>query len=79
MLGGSYDYNVAPSEIEAWASWLDASPRAPHRVRMLACVTHALNCITQPDPRQIKPEDVGHELAPALIEEIARFLEARAP
>ena len=78
VLGGSYDYNVAPSEIEAWARWLDASPRAPHRVRILDCVTHALNCITQPDPRQIKPEDIGHELAPALLDEVTRFLDAQA-
>ena len=77
VLGGSYDYNVAPSEIEAWARWLDASPRALHRVRILACVTHALNCITQPDPRQIKPEDIGHDLAPALLDELTRFLDAQ--
>ena len=79
VLGGSYDYNVVPSEIEAWARWLEGSPRAPHRVRVLPCVTHALNCIAQPDPRRITPDDIGHDLAPALIEEIARFLEANAP
>jgi hypothetical protein len=76
VLGGSYDYNVAPSEIEAWSSWLGASPGAPHRVRILACVTHALNCIAQPDPRQIKPENIGHALAPELVDEITRFLDA---
>ena len=78
VLGGSYDYNVVPSEIEGWARWLDGSPRAPHRVRVLACVTHALNCITQPDPRLITADDIGHDLAPELIEEIARFLGAQA-
>lgn len=78
VLGGRYDYNVAPSEIEAWARWLDASPRAAHRVRILDCVTHALNCITQPDPRQIKPDDIGHDLAPALLDEIRSFLDAQA-
>jgi hypothetical protein len=78
VLGGGYDYNVAPSEIEAWATWLEASPRAHHRVRVLACVTHALNCVSQPDPRQIKPEDLGHDLAPALLDELTRFLDAQA-
>jgi alpha-beta hydrolase superfamily lysophospholipase len=77
VLGGSYDYNVVPSEIEGWARWLDASPRAPHRVRVLPCVTHALNCITQPDPRLITAKDIGRDLAPELIEEIARFLGAQ--
>jgi hypothetical protein len=78
ILGGSYDYNVAPSEIEAWARWLDASPRATHRVRILDCVTHALNCIARPDARQITPDDIGHDLAPALLDEVTRFLDARA-
>lgn len=77
VLGGSYDYNVAPSEIEAWARWLDASPRAAHRVRILDCVTHALNCISRPDARQITPDDIGHELAPALLDEVTRFLDAQ--
>jgi pimeloyl-ACP methyl ester carboxylesterase len=76
VLGGSYDYNVVPSEIEAWARWLDGSPRAPHRVRVLDCVTHALNCVTQPDPRRITPADIGHDLAPSLVLEIVSFLEA---
>lgn len=78
VLGGSYDYNVAPSEIEGWARWLDGSPRAAHRVRVLDCVTHALNCITQPDPGRITPADIGHEPAPSLVLEIVRFLDAQA-
>lgn len=82
VLGGSYDYNVAPSEIESWAKWLDGSSRAPHRVRVLDCVTHALNCITQPDPRRISPGDIGHDLSPELLREVVSFLDAhgsRAP
>jgi alpha-beta hydrolase superfamily lysophospholipase len=78
VLGGSYDYNVAPSEIESWARWLDGSPRAPHRVRVLDCVTHALNCIAQPDPTRITPGDIGHDLSPLLIEEVVSFLDAHA-
>jgi len=78
VLGGSYDYNVVPSEIDAWARWLAASPRAPHRVRVLDCVTHALNCVTQPDPQRITPSDIGHDLAPSLVLEIVNFLEAHA-
>ena len=77
ILGGSYDYNVAPSEIEAWSRWLDASPGAPHRVRLLPCVTHALNCIKQPDPQLIKPDDIGQDLAPELLFELTRFLDAQ--
>jgi alpha-beta hydrolase superfamily lysophospholipase len=78
VLGGSYDYNVAPSEIESWDRWLRASPSAPHRVRVLECVTHALNCITQKDPTRITPDDIGRDLAPELVDEMVRFLDARA-
>jgi hypothetical protein len=77
VLGGSYDYNVQPSEIEAWAQWLGGASRAQHRVRLLDCVTHALNCITQPDPTRIQPGDIGHDLSPELVREMVSFLEAR--
>jgi alpha-beta hydrolase superfamily lysophospholipase len=79
VLGGSYDYNVAPSEIESWAQWLGGSAaRAPHRVRVLDCVTHALNCITQPDPTRITANDIGHDLSPALLAELYGFLDAQS-
>lgn len=77
VLGGSYDYNVAPSEIETWGRWLAAATGARHRVRVLPCVTHALNCIAQPDPRRITPSDIGRDLSPELIEEVVAFLDAR--
>jgi hypothetical protein len=78
VLGGGYDYNVDPSEIESWARWLDGSSRAKHRVRVLDCVTHALNCITQPDPSRIEPGDIGRDLSPALVHEIVSFLDTHA-
>ncbi|MDC3955475.1 alpha/beta hydrolase family protein [Polyangium jinanense] len=78
VLGGSYDYNVAPSEIESWAKWLDGSSRAPHRVRVLDCVTHALNCITQPDATRIKPDDIGRDISPEVLAEVSRFLDTHA-
>jgi dienelactone hydrolase len=78
VLGGSYDYNVAPSEIASWNRWLGASARVPHRVRVLECVTHALNCITQKDPTRITAGDIGRDLAPELIDEVTRFLDAHA-
>jgi hypothetical protein len=77
VVGGKYDYNVAPSEIESWGRWLGASPRAPHRVRVLECVTHALNCIAQSDPTRITPSDIGRDLAPELVDEMVAFLDAR--
>lgn len=78
VIGGSYDYNVAPSEIESWAKWLDGSSRAPHRVRVIDCVTHALNCITQPDATRIRPDDIGRDISPEVLAEVSRFLDAHA-
>ncbi|MCC6553671.1 MAG: alpha/beta hydrolase [Polyangiaceae bacterium] len=78
ILGGRYDYTVAPSEIESWAAWLGAAAAAPHRVRILDCVTHALNCISQPDPTRITAADIGRDLAPAVVEEVVLFLGAQA-
>jgi hypothetical protein len=78
VLGGGYDYNVAPSEIESWARWLAGSPRAHHRVQVLDCVTHALNCVVQQDPTRIMPSDIGHDISPALVQEVVTFLDAHA-
>jgi dienelactone hydrolase len=76
VLGGTYDYNVAPSEVESWDLWLRGSPRPGHRVRVLPCVTHALNCIVQSDPTRIQPADIGHDVSPEVIGEVAGFLDA---
>jgi alpha-beta hydrolase superfamily lysophospholipase len=79
VLGGDYDYNVEPSEIEAWKTWLRGARRVPHEVRVLPCVTHALNCISQPDPTRIQPQDIGHDAAPSLVDAVARFLDRAGP
>ena len=47
-------------------------------MRVLDCVTHALNCITQPDPARITPDDIGHDLSPDLVREVAGFLDTQA-
>ncbi len=75
VLGGAYDYNVEPADIAAWGALLRGAPGVAHRVRLLPCVTHALNCITQPDPTRIEPADIGHQVSPELVAEIARFLD----
>ena len=75
VLGGSYDYNVAPSEIESWARCLGAQESPAHRVRVLDCVTHALNCIRQPDPTRITPADIDQDVSPELVAEVVSFLD----
>ena len=78
VLGGEYDYNVAPSEVESWGEWLSAPSRARHRVRVLACVTHALNCIDERDPARITPAAIGRTVSSELVGEIAAFLDQHA-
>ena len=76
VLGGGYDYNVAPSEIDTWASWLASAKHAEHRVKVFPCVTHALNCITEPDPTRVRDTDIGRDIDAALLDEIVAFLES---
>ncbi len=74
VLGGEYDYNVEPREILQWKEWLSKSLCRQHRVRVLPCVTHALNCISEPEPTRIGAEDIGRDLSPELVHEILLFL-----
>jgi alpha-beta hydrolase superfamily lysophospholipase len=71
LLGGDYDYNVSPRQLEAWQKWLEGSP---HRVALLPCVTHALNCISQSDPLRIEARDIGHQIDENLVRNLAAFL-----
>lgn len=74
VLGGDYDFNVEPREIESWQRWLASARCKNHRVRVLPCVTHALNCISEPEPTRIEPADIGHGLSDELVREVLRFL-----
>jgi len=78
VLGGSYDYNVAPAEIDTWANWLASAKHAEHRVKVFPCVTHALNCIKEPDPTRVRDADIGRDIDAAVLDEIVAFLESNA-
>lgn len=78
VLGGGYDFNVATSEIDAWGHWLASAKHAGHRVKVFPCVTHALNCITEPDPSRIRDADIGRDIDAALLDEIVAFLGSNA-
>lgn len=78
VLGGGYDYNVAVSEIDSWSGWLAQAKHNAHRVKVFPCVTHALNCITEPDPARIRDADIGRDIDSALVDEIVTFLASSA-
>jgi alpha-beta hydrolase superfamily lysophospholipase len=71
VVGGTYDYNVAPEEMRLWSQWFSGSP---HRVTVLPCVTHALNCISQEDPTQIEARHIGRRIDSSLLQSLAGFL-----
>lgn len=71
VVGGGYDYNVSPAQLEHWQTWLSGSR---HRVVLVPCVTHALNCISQANPMLIEPRDIGHHVDAVLLQNLAGFL-----
>jgi len=71
VVGGDYDYNVSLDQLRSWEHWLEGSP---HRVAVLPCMTHALNCISEADPRLIESRDIGHHIDRGLIDELGVFL-----
>ena len=76
VVGGGYDYNVALSEIDTWAHWLATAKHMHHRVTVFPCVTHAMNCIREPDPSRVQDADIGRDIDAGLVDEIVRFLGA---
>lgn len=74
-LSGDYDWNVPPSETDAWRDAFAAVPNDPgHEAVILPCVSHALNCIAQPDLQLLTEADFGHDIDPQVPAEIVRFL-----
>ncbi len=74
-LGGTYDFNVPPAETEAWAVLLDAvDPNPGHRSRVIDCLTHGLNCVSEPDWTKVGPEHIDDAVSPELLEEVKGFL-----
>lgn len=72
VLGGSLDTNVPPRELDPWR---DALPGGRgHVVQELACVSHALTCITADSVPTIRPADLGRSVDPSVTGAITSFL-----
>ena len=75
-ISGDYDWNVPPEETGRWReAFGDGSI---HRAEVLPCITHALNCISQPDPLKIRASDIGRHVEPAVLEAVIDFLDESA-
>jgi pimeloyl-ACP methyl ester carboxylesterase len=74
-IGGGYDWNVPPPELALWQRNFASSSNPDQRaVVTLDCMTHALNCIAQPDYHLISAADIAQTLHPDLVPTIVTFL-----
>jgi dienelactone hydrolase len=76
VLSGDYDLNVPPAENNAWKRRFDADGKPEHRTELLSCVTHAMNCISQPDVTKIRREDIGCAVDERVVADVAGFLDS---
>jgi len=70
IIGGGYDWNVPPVEVSSWEQHLQGSAGG-FGTAVVGCVTHAMNCVLEPDWREITAGDIGRGVDPAVIELIA--------
>lgn len=75
-LSGDYDWNVPPLETELWARLFAEREPPLSRTQVLRCVTHALNCISEPDWTKIGLGDIGRHVDSAVLEAMIQFLDA---
>jgi hypothetical protein len=72
VIGGDYDFNVPTTELDLWRAALLHDPH--HRIEKLPCVSHALNCITEPNPLLVRPHHLGGHVALAVTDAIQSFV-----
>ncbi len=73
VLSGELDWNVPPAEATAWGEFL-AEAGADFQVLTFPCVTHALNCVAEDDPAEMRPADIGRDVEPEVIDALLAFL-----
>ncbi|MBX2810786.1 MAG: alpha/beta hydrolase [Myxococcales bacterium] len=77
VISGGYDWNVPPSENDLWKSAFAALAIKPgHRNQIIDCVTHALNCVSQPDYKAIRPTDIGSEVSEEFLAVMRDFIKS---
>ena len=74
-VSGSWDIQVPPEELEAWADLLGANDPDPgHQTELHDCATHQLNCVRGESLLTLSADDVDSEVLPELIEGLIAFL-----
>ncbi|MBL92796.1 MAG: hypothetical protein CMH56_13410 [Myxococcales bacterium] len=75
VLSGDYDWNIPPQETRDWEDSLAHSKyKKRHKIMILSNITHALNEVVERDITQLKPEHIGEQVSPTVIESMVAFL-----
>ncbi|MFK7926701.1 MAG: alpha/beta hydrolase family protein [Myxococcota bacterium] len=72
-LGGDYDWNVPSDQLDGWRSAF-ATHDGVREAKELACITHALNCVSQPDWKLVTPADISSNVSADVSDKIAEFI-----
>lgn len=76
-LHGDYDWEVSSTNSAMWAIAFDAFvDEGGSDARELGCVTHALNCVSEPDWLRVEPEDIECHIDRGVQSIIIEFLNA---
>ncbi len=70
-LHGEADTDVDAVEFEAWDAAFALSEFGPRTAVRLPCVSHAMNCLSETDPRLFEPEDADPSVDSAVIDALA--------
>ena len=75
ILNGELDTNVPVKEAYAWEEHLVESGKSHYEVKILECVTHALNCLAESDVTKLDPAtDIGTEVDQKVHDALADFV-----
>ena len=71
---GGMDWNVPVSEADAWEEFFHTRVEARLEQKVFPCVTHVLNCVSEPDPLKITTADIGTKVDPQVTNALIQFV-----
>jgi dienelactone hydrolase len=72
---GDYDWNVGPSQAAAWESELSSISTEPKpTLTKLPCITHALNCVSEPDYQRVTANDIECSVHSSVLDTVRSSL-----
>ncbi len=75
-LSGTLDRNVPPRFARRWKPlFQEGTPRLEHRLVIQDCISHAMNCITDPDLPYVEPESIGRHVHAKVETRLLEYLD----